>query len=114
MGKTKSHILIVEDDPAIRSGLSDVLVFNGYSVTAVEDGRDGLELLLNSHFDLVLLDVMLPSMDGFTICRESRLEKPNQPIIMIILCPQIPSTTPIPCTTPISPRASPSTQSARS
>ncbi len=83
MGKTKSHILIVEDDPAIRNGLSDVLVFNGYSVTAVEDGRDGLELLLNSHFDLVLLDVMLPSMDGFTICRESRSEKPNQPIIMI-------------------------------
>jgi DNA-binding response OmpR family regulator len=83
MAITKSHILIVEDDPAIRNGLSDVLVFNGYSVTAVEDGREGLELMLNSHFDLVLLDVMLPSMDGFTICRESRAAKPNQPIIMI-------------------------------
>jgi len=83
MAETKSHILIVEDDPAIRNGLSDVLVFNGYSVTAVEDGREGFELLLNTHFDLVLLDVMLPSMDGFTICRETRSEKPTQPIIMI-------------------------------
>ena len=83
MAETKSHILIVEDDPAIRNGLSDVLVFNGYSVTAVEDGREGFELLRNTHFDLVLLDVMLPSMDGFTICRETRSEKPTQPIIMI-------------------------------
>lgn len=79
----KSHILIVEDDPAIRNGLSDVLVFNGYSVKAVEDGRAGLDLLLNSHYDLVLLDVMLPSMDGFTICRKTRSAKPYQPIIMI-------------------------------
>ncbi len=83
MATTKSHILIVEDDPAIRNGLSDVLVFNGYSVKAVEDGREGLDLLLNDHFDLVLLDIMLPSMDGFTICRETRSAKPYQPIIMI-------------------------------
>lgn len=83
MKKAKAHILIVEDDPAILNGLSDVLVFNGYSVEGAEDGGNGLQAILAGQFDLVLLDVMLPTMDGFTICRQVRLAKPTQPIIMI-------------------------------
>ncbi|PID72098.1 MAG: DNA-binding response regulator [Desulfobulbus propionicus] len=83
MGEAKAHILVVEDDPAIRNGLSDVLVFNGYEVTAEEDGQKGLERLLQEYFDLALLDVMLPTKDGFTLCREARAAKPNQPIIML-------------------------------
>ena len=83
MKKAKAHILIVEDDPAILNGLSDVLVFNGFSVHGAEDGAQGLDLILHEQFDLVLLDVMLPSMDGFSICERVRRVKPSQPIIMI-------------------------------
>ncbi len=83
MPKPKAHILIVEDDPAILGGLSDVLVFNGYSVKGAADGGEGLQMILDEQFDLVLLDVMLPTMDGFTICKKVREDKPAQPIIMI-------------------------------
>lgn len=83
MENPKAHILIVEDDPAILRGLSDVLVFNGYSVQGVEDGGEGLKAILDGKFDLVLLDVMLPTMDGFSICRKVREVKANQPIVMI-------------------------------
>ena len=83
MNKAKAHILIVEDDRAILNGLSDVLVFNGYSVEKAEDGGAGLKLILEKQFDLVLLDVMLPTMDGFSICTKVRAAKPTQPIIMI-------------------------------
>ncbi len=83
MKQPRAHILIVEDDQAILRGLSDVLVFNGYSVQGVEDGGEGLNAILEGQFDLVLLDVMLPTMDGFSICKEVRQTKPSQPIIMI-------------------------------
>ncbi len=83
MKQPKAHILIVEDDQAILRGLSDVLVFNGYSVQGIEDGGEGLNAILEGQFDLVLLDVMLPTMDGFSICKQVRKSKPSQPIIMI-------------------------------
>ena len=83
MKQGKANLLIVEDDPAILQGLSDVLIFNGYSVEGVKDGRAGLDLILSRHFDLVLLDVMLPSLDGFSICSQVREQKPAQAIIMI-------------------------------
>ena len=76
MKKPKAHILIVEDDQAILSGLSDVLIFNGYSVKGAADGGEGLQMILDEQFDLVLLDVMLPTMDGFTICKRVREAKP--------------------------------------
>ena len=83
MKKTKAHILIVEDDQAILNGLSDVLVFNGYTVHKADDGGRGFDAILNNQFDLVLLDVMLPTMDGFSICEKVREVNPTQPIIMI-------------------------------
>ena len=83
MNDPKSTILIVEDDPAILAGLLDVLVFNGYQPEGCADGGDGLAKALAGRFDLVLLDVMLPTMDGFSICREIRRKKPGQPIIML-------------------------------
>lgn len=83
MNQPKAHILIVEDDPAIRNGLADVLVFNGYSVEKEEDGEIGLQQSITQKFDLILLDVMLPSLDGFTLCRKIREMKQNQPIIML-------------------------------
>ena len=83
MEKAKARILVVEDDAALLGGLLDVLVFNGYDVKGVEDGGAGLRTGVDDHFDLILLDVMLPTIDGFSICKEIRREKPNQGIIII-------------------------------
>jgi len=65
------------------SGLSDVLVFNGYDVNGIADGEQGLKAGLSEPYDLILLDVMLPGVDGFVICKNIRKKKPNQAIIMI-------------------------------
>lgn len=83
MAETKARILVVEDDSALLRGLLDVLVFNGFDATGVADGPEGLAAGLSADFDLILLDVMLPGMDGFTICRKIRSRKPGQGIIMI-------------------------------
>jgi two-component system response regulator RegX3 len=81
--QTKARILVVEDDRALLGGLLDVLVFNGYDAKGVEDGGVGLRAGLDEQFDLILLDVMLPTMDGFSICKEIRQKKPTQGIIII-------------------------------
>jgi two-component system response regulator RegX3 len=83
MNKSKARILVVEDDAALLGGLLDVLVFNGYDVKGVEDGGAGLRTGMDDHFDLILLDVMLPTIDGFSICKEIRRAKPGQGIIII-------------------------------
>jgi len=77
------HILVVEDEEAIRTGLIDVLVFHGYTVDSAATGPDGLKKALTGKFDLVLLDIMLPGMDGYEICDRIRTEDRNQPIIML-------------------------------
>ncbi len=83
MKSPKARILVVEDDAALLRGLLDVLVFNGYDARGAADGGQGLKAGLEEQFDLILLDVMLPGVDGFTICKEIRIKKPNQAIIMI-------------------------------
>src|SRR3954447_22458683 len=83
MEPTKPRILVVEDEAAIRDGLADVLVYHGFRVDAVGDGREGLEKALTGRYDLVLLDVMLPGRDGFSICDEIRKVDRDQPIIML-------------------------------
>jgi two-component system response regulator RegX3 len=83
MRQPKAHILIVEDDPAILTGLQDVLVFNGYAADGESDGGKGLATALTKAYDLVLLDVMLPTLDGFSICKQLREQKPGQAVIMI-------------------------------
>jgi two-component system response regulator RegX3 len=79
----KLRILVVEDEAAIRTGLVDVLVFHGYEVDCAEDGSSGLEKALHGGFDLILLDVMLPGVDGFQICNQVRAADRDQPIIML-------------------------------
>src|SRR5688572_19349225 len=83
MTNKKLSILIVEDEAAIRVGLIDVLVFHGYAVEHAEDGRSGLNKALSGKFDLILLDVMLPEMNGFDICNRIREQDKTQPIIML-------------------------------
>jgi len=80
---TKLPILVVEDEPAIRSGLCDVLVFHGYAPTGVESGPDGLRLALASDYALILLDLMLPGLSGFDVCREVRAQRPDQAILIL-------------------------------
>jgi two-component system response regulator RegX3 len=79
----KPRILVVEDEAAIREGLADVLVYHGYRVDAVADGREGLKKALSGQYDLLLLDVMLPGRDGFAICNEVRKVDREQPIILL-------------------------------
>lgn len=79
----KVRILIIEDEAAIRTGLVDVFVFHGYQVDAAADGSEGLAKALRGGFDLILLDIMLPGVNGFDICNRIRAEDPEQPIIML-------------------------------
>ena len=83
MNKRSISILVVEDEEAIRSGLIDVFVFHGYDVDSADNGPEGLEKALTGKFDLILLDIMLPGMDGFEICNAIRAKDRNQPIIML-------------------------------
>lgn len=79
----KARILVIEDEAAIRTGLLDVLVFHGYEVDAAADGKTGLDKACSGKFDLILLDVMLPGLDGFTICNRIREQDREQAIIML-------------------------------
>ena len=77
------RILVVEDEEAIRTGLIDVLVFHGYETDSAATGPEGLDKALTGTFDLILLDIMLPGMDGYEICNRIRSKDRHQPIIML-------------------------------
>ncbi len=81
--KNKTRILIVEDEVAIRTGLIDVFVYHGYDVDFADQGDEGLSKALTGNFDLILLDVMLPGMNGFEICNRIREQSREQAIIML-------------------------------
>jgi DNA-binding response OmpR family regulator len=76
-------ILIVEDDATILRALKDNFVNKGYDVHTARDGEDGLEAALNSRIDLLLLDIMLPKVNGFELCRAVRAAGKDLPIIML-------------------------------
>lgn len=80
---SKLKLLIVEDEQAILQGLIDVFIFHGFEVDSADDGQVGLDKALTGDYALVLLDVMLPSVDGFTICNKIREQDKQQPIIML-------------------------------
>jgi DNA-binding response OmpR family regulator len=76
-------ILIVEDEVNMVNGLRDNLEFEGYEVDTALEGRTGLEKTLRKSYDLILLDVMLPEVSGFDICKAARKEGINTPIILL-------------------------------
>jgi len=76
-------VLIVEDDPGIRVGLKDEFESSGCTVFLAEDGGKGLSLAREKKPDLIILDLMLPSIDGYEVCRELRNEGNRTPIIML-------------------------------
>jgi DNA-binding response OmpR family regulator len=76
-------ILIVEDNPAMLRGLKDNFQAQGYRVRTASDGEKGLEALMRDPPDLVLLDVMLPKVNGYEVCRLARSRRLNVPILML-------------------------------
>jgi DNA-binding response OmpR family regulator len=78
-----TRILVVEDEPTIAVGLQDDLELEGYTVEVVEDGATAAKRALEGGHDLILLDVMLPQKDGFTVCREVRQAGLSTPIILL-------------------------------
>jgi DNA-binding response OmpR family regulator len=77
------RILIVEDDPSIQRGLKDALTTEHFEVYVSGDGEEGLTTALQKKLDLIILDVMLPGMNGFDICRELRAKGTDIPILML-------------------------------
>lgn len=78
-----SVILVVEDDPAILRGLADNLRFESYEVLTAEDGESGYKLLMEKKPDLLILDLMLPRMSGYEVCRKARAAGITTPIMML-------------------------------
>jgi len=77
------RILIIEDDISILHGLRDVLIFKSYDVLTANDGETGYELALEKSPDLIVLDIMLPKMDGFTLCKKLRSGGNLTPVLML-------------------------------
>ncbi|MGI6454629.1 MAG: response regulator transcription factor [bacterium] len=78
-----TRILIIEDEPDMRRGLLDNLEFEGYETVSTGNGLEGLRLAQKEHFDLILLDLMLPGMDGIEVCRNLKNNASKTPIIML-------------------------------
>ena len=79
----KSRLLIVDDDDEIRELLEFDLAQSGYITDTASDGAEGLNKALNNVYDLVLLDVMMPKMNGFEVCKNIRQTKPNLPVLLL-------------------------------
>jgi len=77
------RILVVEDEASLRDGIVDLLTGDGHQVVAAGDGLAGLEAGLAGAFDLVVLDLMLPRLDGMDVCRRLRAARPGTPILML-------------------------------
>lgn len=76
-------ILIIEDDENIGMAMEDDLTFEGYNVERIANGKQGLKKAQGTQFDLVILDIMLPELDGFEICKQLRKSNIMTPIIML-------------------------------
>jgi len=80
---TGSRVLIVEDEPVLLRGLGDAFTARGCAVLTAADGQAGLDLALSGQADIILLDIMLPKIDGYEICRAVRARGGDVPIIML-------------------------------
>jgi two-component system alkaline phosphatase synthesis response regulator PhoP len=77
------RVLIVEDEAGLREGIRDLMMGDGHEVTAVADGLSAVELGTREAFDIVLLDLMLPKLDGIEVCRRLRAARPGLAILML-------------------------------
>ena len=76
-------ILVIEDEESIRMALEDDFILEGYAVEVASDGFEGMEKAKNPEIDLIILDIMLPGMNGFDICKKLRSKNIQTPIIML-------------------------------
>ncbi len=79
----KKRLLVVDDDTDIRELLEFDLSQSGYDVDTAKDGSDGLQKALNGEYDIILLDVMMPKMNGYEVCKNVKIHKPNVPILLL-------------------------------
>ena len=79
----KNHILIVEDEEHLAEALAHNLEFEGYATTTAFDGEQGLRLAQSIHFDLIVLDIMMPKLDGLEVCRRVRATGSRVPILFL-------------------------------
>lgn len=77
------NILLIEDEPKVSGFITKGLEEHGYKVTVAHDGKEGKEVALEGNFDMVILDVMLPNMNGFEVCKGIRQRKKELPILML-------------------------------
>ena len=82
MSHTKT-VLVVEDDPSIQAGLRDAIEGDGHQVTCADTGTQAVELFSNESVDVIILDIMLPEMNGYDVCRKIRETNKQVPIIML-------------------------------
>lgn len=83
MHKNNKRLLIVDDDKQIRELLVFDIAQSGYIVDCASDGQEGLKKALENNYDLILLDVMMPKMNGYDVCKNIRIAKPDIPILML-------------------------------
>src|SRR4051794_2759059 len=83
-------ILVVDDDPKILSMMRRGLIFAGYEVETADSGETALDHTLDALPDVVILDVMLPSMDGLDVCRRLRAAEPRLPILLLTAKDRVP------------------------
>ena len=81
--KVNKRLLIVDDDKQIRELLAFDISQSGYLVDCATDGQEGLKKALENNYDLILLDVMMPKMNGYDVCHNIRIAKPDVPILML-------------------------------
>ena len=81
--QNNKRLLIVDDDKQIRELLVFDITQSGYIVDCASDGTEGLKKALENNYDLILLDVMMPKMNGYDVCKNIRIAKPNIPILML-------------------------------
>ena len=79
----QKRLLVVDDDDEIRELLEFDLAHSGYSVDTACDGLEGLNKAVNNHYDIILLDVMMPKMNGFDVCKNLRKANPDVPVLLL-------------------------------
>jgi two-component system response regulator MprA len=83
VNRHRASVLVVEDDPTVLSAVVRVLELDGHRVTTAKDGRSGLETIMQDTPDVVVMDVMMPHMDGIEVCREVRRSGNRVPILLL-------------------------------
>jgi DNA-binding response OmpR family regulator len=81
----KKQILVIEDEDSIRTALVDKIVFEGFNALEARDGQEGLKIALKKHPDLILLDIIMPRMDGLTMLKKLREDKWGEGVPVILL-----------------------------